>query len=161
MAIITDPAPAVFSTGATPTAEEANAKVALLEEINGDINSDNLDAGFKVERRHLQRRSLTRGKSYGANANVDFCGDLLWPNYVSEDPFVFLPFAYSSVSDATTGLDEAEYLTIPGCSAEMTNVYEDAQRLRLTFRVSYFLGGTRLGTSNSAGDRRYDGSGVY
>ena len=42
----------------------------------------------------------------------------------------------------------------------MTNVYEDSHRVRLTFRVSYFLGGSSLGTSNSAGDRRYNSSGA-
>lgn len=159
MATITDPSPGDFASGATPTAAQANDKVLLLDEANGRLDLDNLKSGFKVQRRHLQRGSISRGKSYGANANLDYVAEKLWPNYATPGDFSFDPLVYENGADEhVQGINELRYLSIPGCSADMYNVFEDATRLRLSFRISYFLGGssTDLAQVNDLGDQRYN-----
>ena len=161
MATITDGDPTAFNTGVTPTAGQANAKVNLFDETSGKLDMANLVAGFKFQPHHIQRGTFTRNRGAGATANVDFIGDLLWPRFVASS-FIFQIYSYN-ITDSSVeyGLNQVPYIAIPGLSEVMENPYPTASRVRITWRVSYFMGTDNKATTNYAvlGQKRWNNAG--
>tara|TARA_R110001632_G_scaffold26948_5_gene72542 strand:+ start:361 stop:1203 length:843 start_codon:yes stop_codon:yes gene_type:complete len=161
MATITDADPTAFNAGATPTAGQANAKVNLFDETAGSLDMANLVTGFKFQPHHIQRGTFTRNRASGATANVDFIGDLLWPRFVASS-FIFQIYSYN-ITDSSVeyGLNQVPYIAIPGLSEVMENPYPTASRVRITWRVSYFMGTNNKATTNLAvlGEKRWNNAG--
>jgi len=166
MATITDPDPTAFNSGQKPTASQANAKAILFDETGGLLDMSNLVGSFKFRPHHLQPGAFTRGRASGATANVDFIGDLLWGQFGGESTLtLFKPFVYESPAVATHfGLDDLlpSYHAVPGMSEVMENPYETASRVRITWRVSYFLGTDNKASTNHAlaGEKRWNSDGT-
>jgi len=140
MATITDPSPTDFATGAVPTGDQANAKVGLLGETDGRLDTSNMAATTKFRQHHVQHGTFTRNRSSGATANVDFLGDLLFPQFSKLSSLVVAPKLYTDAADNTYGIDELDYVPIPGLCEVMENPYTTASRVRITWRVSMYLG---------------------
>jgi len=161
MATIADPDPTAFNSGQKPTATQANAKTNLFDETSGKLDMANLAGDFKFRPHHIQRGTFTRNRGAGATANVDFIGNLLWPRFAA-DSFTFQIYSYN-ITDSSVeyGLDQVPYITVPGMSEVMENPYETASRVRITWRVSYFMGTNNKATTNHAvlGEKRWNNAG--
>lgn len=166
MATIVDGDPTAFDTGSTPTASQANAKLNLFDETAGSLDMANLKSGFKFRPHHVQPGTFSRGRQMGATANVDFIGDLLWTHFgAASTTTLFKPFTYNSPAVPTHyGVDDLldAYHPVPGVCEVMENPYETASRVRITWRVSFFLGTDNKATTNYAlaGEKRWNADGT-
>lgn len=162
MATITDPSPLNMDSGEVATAENAGQKTELLQESAGELDMANLQLGFEFRQHHIQRGTFTRGRASGATANVDFIGDLLFPNYGRGAVWEFNAYTYeNAANESVNGVDEVPYAPIPGMCETMENPYEQAARVRITWCVSYFLGAGVLGEEDLSqdGERRWTNAG--
>lgn len=162
MGTIVDPDAAALVDTTTPTADQLNRQLFYptstsdsFFEVNGHLTVANKDPATKIRRSHILPGAFSNGDQGGANTNLDFFGDLLFPNFRAG---LVAGMKFRKNSDPQFkefGINEVPYRTISGVSRTIWNPHAQATYIRISWRVCYFLGpGLELSTQEN-GDRRY------
>ena len=167
MGTIVDPDAAALVDTTTPTADQLNRQLFYptstsdsFFEVNGHLTVANKDSATKIRRSHILPGAFSNGDQGGGNTNLDFFGDLLFPNFRAG---LVAGMQFEKYTDGTYkqfGVDDVPYRTISGVSRTIWNPHAQATYIRVSWRVCCFLGpGLELNTQED-GDRRYNSNGT-